>query len=304
MITIKPEEAGRLDKYLVARFPDLSRTYLQRLINNRNILVDEHPASPHHKLQSGQTIQIDWPKKRESLGIEIPASLPFPILFEEDQFLIINKPPQLLSHPAGSKAQEKTIVDWLAHKLIAEEWPEGVRPGLVHRLDRDTSGILIFAKTPQAHAKISKQFANRQIKKTYFALVKKVLKAGQGTLECRMGRDPGKRQRFAVSSDGRLAVTKFKVIEKFGGRASLVELNPLTGRTHQLRVQLSTYGHPIIGDHVYGGLDKEFSFVRRQMLHAAKIKFTHPRTGVAVEFEAPLPEDFLEALKILRSGHD
>jgi 23S rRNA pseudouridine1911/1915/1917 synthase len=298
-LPISPSEVGRLDKFLVSHFADRSRTYLQRLVNNRNILVDGHPVSPHHALRAGQNVQIRWPKK--VAPPEPPKGpLPFEIFFEDDDVMVLNKPAGLVCHPTGGQHDRATLVDLLRPYVRRHEWPDDVRPGLVHRLDRDTSGVMIFAKTPEAHTGLSRQFAHRQVKKTYVALVKGVPSVKKGTLESAIGRHPEMRQRFAVVDAGRWSVTRFAVIEKFG-HSSLLELNPLTGRTHQLRVQLSAFGFPILGDRVYGKPEPVFGDIPRQMLHAARLEFTHPKTVKKMQFEAPLPDDFQAVLKVIRS---
>jgi len=298
---VEAADEGRLDLFLATRYPAWSRTRLQRLINKRNVLVDQHPVSPHHKLRREQLITIEWPVAAPVIK-RAKVPLPFPILFEDDSLLVINKPSGMVVHPSVGHTDGKSLVELVEPFLAGQIWPDDARPGLVHRLDRDTSGVIVMAKTPEVHADLSKQFARRQTKKTYLALVKGSVKAKEGTLECHIARHPGLRQRFAVSSSsGRWASTKFKVLERFNEAASLVELHPLTGRTHQLRVQLSEYGHPILGDHVYGAQEKEFDFVKRQMLHAARLELKHPGTGKAMQFDAKLPDDFQENVKVIRS---
>lgn len=291
----------RLDKYLVDLYPSFSRTFFKRLINSRAIRVDEHPASPHHQLKSGQVVSIQWPRK-EPVGNKSKAvELPFSILHEEESFLVLDKPPHLLCHPTGWKREGNTLSEMLAPKVEPGQWPDDVRPGLIHRLDRDTSGVLVFAKTPETHAKISKQFSSRQVQKTYLALVKGAVSPLSGRFECYLDRDRFQRKKFAVSSTGRLATTEYRVLETFGDKASYLELHPLTGRTHQLRVQLSSFQHPIIGDALYGGQNKEIPFVKRQLLHAFRLEFFHPETGKKVEFVAPLPDDFKTTIQFFHS---
>lgn len=300
-IKITPKESGRLDKFLAGRFDEYSRSFFQQLIKERGVLVDDHPVGPDHKLKVGQTVRIEWPKENKEEAPVKAGPLPFPILFEDDDIIVINKPPNLLVHPAGSERKGETLVELLRPKLRSRKWPDAVRPGLIHRLDRDTSGVLVFAKTPGSHNRISKQFANRQVKKTYVGLVKGIPPDKEGTIDGRIARHLQKRQRFAVTGDGRQAITRFRVAEELGGRASYLELKPLTGRTHQIRVHLAHYGFPILGDEVYGGNQKGFEFVPRQMLHARHLQFAHPKTGKTVQFEAAPPKDFNQVLKILRS---
>ncbi len=303
VIVAEPSDEGRLDRVLALRYPDWSRTGLQKLINTRKVTVDAHPASPHDKIRKGQTIRIEWPGEPEKRAPRLSKDLPFPVLYEDDDIFAIDKPAGLVVHPAAGHHGGDTLVELVEAKLEKGPWPDEMRPGLVHRLDRDTSGVIIMAKTPEAHRKLSLQFSRRQTKKTYLALTKGIIEKDEGVLESHLARDPGKRQRFAVSGvKGRWSSTKFKVLERITGRATLVEMTPLTGRTHQIRVHLSHFGHPILGDHVYGLQEKEFAFVKRHLLHAHALQLKHPTTGKEMTFESPLPSDFQEALKLIRSA--
>lgn len=294
------EDQGRLDRFLVDRFSGWSRTRLQRLIEKGGVTVDGQPAQPNHQVRTGQTVRVEWPKPAPA---PVPSSepLPFPILFEDDTVIAVNKPAGLVVHPSAGHHDGGTLVELLRPRVAGGPWPEEIRPGLVHRLDRDTSGVIILAKTPGAQDALSRQFSERQAKKTYLAIARGRLPAEEGTLESNIGRHPGQRQKFAVSSSGRWSSTRFRVLERFGDRATLVELRPLTGRTHQIRVHLAGYGHPIIGDGVYGGTEREWADIPRQMLHAASLELMHPKTGRAIRFEAPLPSDFQDCLKVIRS---
>lgn len=297
-ITIPAGEQGRLDRFLSSRFSDWSRTGLQKLINDRRITVDGHPVSPNHKLQVGQRVDIQWPVAAERKPPRL-GELPFPILYEDDHMFALNKPAGLVVHPSAGHNDGLTLVELVEAKLASGPWPDATRPGLVHRLDRDTSGVIIMAKTPEAHRKLSLQFARRQTKKTYVALAKGLIKMDEGVLESHLARHPGKRQRFAVSGvKGRWSSTKFRVLAR-AGDATYVELTPLTGRTHQIRVHLASYGHPILGDHVYGLVEKEYDFVTRHLLHARALQIKHPETGEEMRFEAPVPADFQHALKVI-----
>ncbi|MCG3204735.1 MAG: Ribosomal large subunit pseudouridine synthase D [Elusimicrobia bacterium] len=305
-IKIAVEHEGRVDRFLAALYPKWSRTNLQKLINKRFVTVDGHPVSPHHKLKCGQTVVVKWPSPPSKNVLISPANvvpLPFPILFEDEHMIVVNKPAGLVVHPSAGHLDGNTLVEILRPKFQGGPWPEESRAGLVHRLDRDTSGVIVLAKTPQAHARLSKQFANRQAKKTYLALVKGSMPVDEGTIESHLARHPGQRQRFAVSSiRGRWASTKFSVKERFGPLATLVELSPLTGRTHQIRVHLASYGHFILGDHVYGVKEKQFESIHRHLLHAARLIIRHPETDELLIFEASLPDDFQTAIKFIRSA--
>jgi 23S rRNA pseudouridine1911/1915/1917 synthase len=297
------DDQDRLDRVLASLYPKWSRTALQKLINKRHVLVDGHPVSPKHLLRFGQQVEILWPKapKASSKKPE-QRPIPFPILFEDELMMAINKPAGLVVHPSAGHVDGNTVTEILMPRFQRGPWPDEMRPGLVHRLDRDTSGVMVLAKNPEAHVKLSKQFAQRQTKKTYAALAAGALKVDAGTIESHLARHPGKRQRFAVSSTrGRWSTTKFVVKERFKTIASLVELYPLTGRTHQIRVHLASYGHPILGDHVYGDPIRDFEEIERQMLHAASLEIRHPESDKMLKFEAPLPADFQAAIKFIRS---
>jgi 23S rRNA pseudouridine1911/1915/1917 synthase len=299
-IKVSGNETGRLDKYLSQKFPHVSRSRFQGLIKKGHVQVENHPVKAHASIQPGQIITINWPSPRAIHPKEVPEELP-PILFEDDTILIVNKPAGMVVHPSAGHFSGDTLVEILEHKLAPGGWTDQVRPGVVHRLDRDTSGVMLMAKTPQAQTHLSRQFMNRQVKKVYLGLVWGIPPA-KGTLESMIGRDHTARKKFAVRTEGRWASTQFLVKKKLGHVASVVELRPLTGRTHQLRVHLAHYGYPIVGDKIYGNprKEKDINGISRQMLHANKLSFKHPRTQKTVRFEAPMPKDFLEAMKLMR----
>lgn len=299
-LIVKTGAAERLDKYLSAHYPAWSRTRLQRLIDSKAVLVDSSPATANLKLRDGQTITIVWPEAKKKTVVAHISTIDVPILLEDDDVIVVDKPAGLVVHPAVGHHDGNTLVEIFEHKLSNGAWPDEVRPGLVHRLDRDTSGVMVLAKTPEVQMNLSKQFADRQVKKVYLGLVLGQVKPDEGSLESNLARHPGKRQRYAVVERGRWALTKFKVIERFGTEATLLEFYPLTGRTHQIRVQSAAFGHPIVGDHVYGKPVKEFADVKRHLLHAAQLEFTHPRTHERRLFSASLPVDFQSAIKGVR----
>jgi 23S rRNA pseudouridine1911/1915/1917 synthase len=299
-LIVEGADSGRLDRYLADRFPSWSRTRLQRLIESGDILVDGRAVSPNEKIQNGQTVTISWPQPAIKVSKKPVVDITFPILHEDKDLIVVNKPAGLVVHPAVGHHDGNTLVEILEPKIASAPWPDDVRPGLVHRLDRDTSGVIVLAKTPEVQMKLSKQFSDRDVKKTYVGLVLGRVKPNEGTLESNLARHPGMRQRYAVVEKGRWALTKFKVIERFGDVASLLELYPFTGRTHQIRVQVAAFGHPIIGDHVYGPANKDFSHVVRHLLHAARLELTHPRSGTRKQFSAALPADFQSAIKLIR----
>jgi 23S rRNA pseudouridine1911/1915/1917 synthase len=263
-------------------------------------LVDGAAASSNEKLKSGQTIVLSWPEPKKISVVKAPSKIKLSILFEDRDLIVVDKPAGLVVHPAVGHHDGNTLVEILEPKMADGAWPDDVRHGLVHRLDRDTSGVIVLAKTPEMQMKLSKQFSDRQVKKTYAGLVYGRVKPDNGALESNLARHPGLRQRYAVSEKGRWALTRFKVLERFGEEATLLELSPFTGRTHQIRVQVAAFGHAIIGDHVYGPRNKDMDGVTRHLLHAAHLELTHPRTGVQKRFTAPLPRDFQAAIKLIR----
>lgn len=286
----------RLDRYLTRRMPDYSRSRIQSLIRGGWIQVSGRSASSSELLKRGETIEI-WfpPAPPETKGI-IDHDLERRILFEDKEMIVLDKPAGLVVHP-GAGHHGDSIVQRLSLKFSKGQWPDPIRPGVVHRLDRDTSGVLLLAKTPQALAVLSAQFADRRVEKIYHAITEGIFSSQSGDIESFLDRHPSMRTRFVVSGSGRWASTSFKVIEFLKG-ATYLEIHPLTGRSHQIRVHLAHIGHPVLGDMTYGA---SFSlFAKRQMLHAASLTIRHPRTEKRVSFKAPLPGDFRLALKSLR----
>ncbi|MCB4756080.1 MAG: RluA family pseudouridine synthase [Elusimicrobia bacterium] len=345
----------RLDRFLAVKFPAWSRTRLQGLIKKGHVLVDGVSLKSNARLRKGQVVTVKWEIRRRGpvsgergQGLSRQDLTPFsdifkkcrmsspdpvPIVYEDGALLVVDKPAGLVVHPSAGHFDGDTLVELLRFKLEEGFWPDDLRPGLVHRLDRDTSGVIVLAKTPQAQTQLSRQFAHREVKKVYLALVQGAVQPSTGTLESYLSRDPRLRQRFAVSGSGRFASTKFKVVERFGDVATLLDVYPLTGRTHQIRIQLAAYGHPILGDRIYHGRGPvspspvvfrplkakpdhghsspvvigkgvhewtPFPYIARQMLHAAAIELTHPLTGRRVKFSAPPPDDFQAAIKLIR----
>lgn len=297
-----PKQTGRvrLDQFLARELPQFSRARLQKLIRNRNITVNGSPARPRDSVRAEDRIEINEPppEKIESL----PEDIALDVLYEDDDLIVINKPEGLVVHP-GSGQREHTLVNALLFhfpKLAGIGGKE--RPGIVHRLDKDTTGCLVIAKTDLAHRSLSEQFAERSVEKIYLALVGGKLRKPSGTIEEKIGRHPVHRQRMSTaSSRGRAAKTDYRVVSS-SEDMSLVECKLHSGRTHQIRVHLHHLGHPVLGDKVYGGrFAKSFP---RQMLHAWRLGFRHPRTQQCRQFEAPLPRDFQEAIKPLRPPFD
>jgi len=244
----------------------------------------------------GRGWKCGFPPKPPEVKVTVDPSLERHILFEDAVLLVLDKPAGLVVHP-GAGHRDDSIVQKLSFKFKDGDWPEPNRPGVVHRLDRDTSGVLLLAKTPEALANLSEQFEYRKVEKIYHAIAEGDFRAKSGSLESFLSRHPSSRTRFTVSGHGRWASTNFRVLEPLRG-ATYVEVRPLTGRSHQIRVHLAHMGHPVVGDAVYGA--KERPLARRQMLHAKSLTVTHPKTGRRVTWEAPMPADFLTVLKELR----
>ena len=299
--------AGRLDAYLRARYPAVSRSSLQRLIEQGHIRVNGRAIKPTHAPHAGEQIEVHWPDATPAAAQ--PEEIPLEILFEDKHLLVLNKPPGIVVHPAAGHA-EHTLVNALLHHCAGQLSGIGgvARPGIVHRLDRETSGCLVVAKNDIAHLALAEQFASRTVEKIYSTLVCGSVPQDSGEIRAAIARHPVERKRMAVTTPGkgRDAWTSYEVEERFSA-ATFVEVTIHTGRTHQIRVHLTHLGHPVIGDETYGvKQNKKFTeatgvTVPRQMLHASRITFTHPQTGKRLKCEAPLPADFKTALKQLRA---
>jgi 23S rRNA pseudouridine1911/1915/1917 synthase len=297
--------SGRLDTFLRARFPGVSRGAIQRLIEEGHIRVNGRPVKPTHAPRAGEEVEVHWPEPRAAEAQ--PEALPIDVLFEDDALLVLNKPAGLVVHPAAGH-EEHTLVNALLHHCAGQLSGIGgvMRPGIVHRLDKETSGCMVVAKNDDTHVALSAQFAGRTVRKIYHAILCGEMPRDQGEIRAAIARHPSHRKRMAVSDgSGREARTSYRVLELLRG-ATLVEATLHTGRTHQIRVHFQHVGFPLFGDAVYGQrqnrrFEELFSFAApRVMLHASQLGFVHPRTGKRVSFEAPRPPDFEDALKSLR----
>jgi 23S rRNA pseudouridine1911/1915/1917 synthase len=280
----------RLDKFVGDGCPELSRTHARELIDIGLVTVNGKTAKPSLKLVPGDKVNISIPP--ESPGTLEPEDIPFNIIYEDNDLLVIDKPAGLSVHP-GPGHLTHTLANAVLHYLpgLAAE-AESLRPGIVHRLDKDTSGLIIVAKNRVAQANLSDQFKERTVAKTYITLVKGKLTPENGVIEADIGRDPKHRQKMAVVTSGKEARTDYKVI-KYYDNHTLLEIKPETGRTHQIRVHLAAIGYPVVGDYTYGPADRRLP---RQFLHAAKISFNLPSSGKRVEFTSPLPPDLEKVL--------
>ncbi len=298
LYTINKELAGnRIDKVLPTLDENLTRVMAQKLIEQENVKVNGKSVKTSYKLNENDKVEVEIPEVKE---ISIKAQdISVEVLYEDNDIIVVNKPKGLVVHPANGN-QDGTLVNALMK--ICKGTLSGIggeiRPGIVHRLDKDTSGVLIVAKNDKAHLALCEQIKNREVKKTYLALTRGIIKENEATINMPIGRSTTDRKKMAVVKTGKEAITHFKVLERFKEN-TLLEINLETGRTHQIRVHLSQIGYPIVGDMVYSNGKNKFG-VQGQMLHAWKIKFMHPITGKEMEIEAPLPpyfEDVLEKLK-------
>ncbi len=299
-----PQE--RLDIFLREKFPAASRSTIQRLIEQGHIRVNGQPTKVTHAPHAGEEIEVHWPDARPAEAQ--PENIPLEILFEDKSLLVINKPAGLVVHPAAGH-EEHTLVNALLHHCAGSLSGIGgvARPGIVHRLDKDTSGCLVVAKNDETHLSLSKQFAERTVEKLYDALLIGVQARAAGEIHAAIARHPTHRKRMAVhdDGDGRAAHTSYRVVERFA-HATHAEAEIHTGRTHQIRVHFQHLGFPLVGDETYGAKpNKKFAELTgyaapRVLLHARKLSFLHPRTKKTVKFEAPSPKDFQAALRFLR----
>lgn len=298
---------GRLDVWLREKFPAVSRGALQRLIEQGHIRVNGQTVKPTHAPRAGEAVEVCWPDARASTAR--PEDIPLDILFEDAALLVLNKPPGLVVHPAAGH-EEHTLVNALLHHCRGSLSGIGgvARPGIVHRLDKDTSGCLVVAKHDEAHLALARQFEERTVEKVYDALVLGGVARAAGEIRAAIARHPSHRKRMAVRDDdagSRFAHTSYRVLERLI-HATHVEAEIHTGRTHQIRVHFQFIGHPLVGDVTYGAkANKRFTEVTgyaapRVLLHARQLAFVHPRTGQKMNFAAPLPEDFQAAVRFLR----
>jgi 23S rRNA pseudouridine1911/1915/1917 synthase len=289
----KDQAQLRLDRFLARELPGYSRSRIQQLVRAGFIRLNRATTRPRHLVRSGDEIELTEPPL-EKIEYQ-PEPIPLDILFEDSDLIVLNKPAGLVVHP-GAGHREHTLVNaLLGHCVMLSGIGGKERPGIVHRLDKETSGCLVVAKNDATHRELSRQFAERTVEKVYLALVAGKLRKAAGVIEEKIGRHPVHRQRMSVaSSRGRPAKTEYRVLRS-GAGASLIECRLHSGRTHQIRVHLHHLGHPVLGDKVYGARPaKNFP---RQMLHASKIGFRHPVSGEWKIFEAPLPDDFATAMK-------
>jgi 23S rRNA pseudouridine1911/1915/1917 synthase len=308
-IIVAPEQKGqRLDQFLSAQKElELSRSQIQKLIEEERIRVNQQTTRASYKIKPDDRIKVIIPPPKE-LSVK-PEALPLAIVYEDDDLIVVNKPKGMVVHPAPGNYSGTLVNALLAHTARLASLGAPLRPGIVHRLDKDTSGLLVVAKTDRAYHSLVKQLKDRSVEKTYLALVHGAIKNDRGVIEARMGRHPVHRKKMAViesskcevlSSKSREAITIYKVIERFKNY-SLLEVKIKTGRTHQIRVHMSYIGHPVVGDQTYGKKKEEYP-VNGQLLHAKQLAFIHPRTGEYIEFDSEMPDEMKEWIKKLCNG--
>jgi 23S rRNA pseudouridine1911/1915/1917 synthase len=301
-IDLTADQPGeRLDKTLMAHLGErMSRAQLQALIEQGLVLVNDRQVKAGHKLKGGEQIAVTIPLRETSETVQ-PESIPLVVLYEDDDLAVIDKPAGMVVHP-GDLNESGTLVSALLHHWpqIASMNIEEKRAGIVHRLDKDTSGLIVIAKNDRARRHLTAQFQARSVEKIYLALLEKRPQTLTGRIDVPIGRDPKQRKKMAVLRDGRPAISEFTVIDdRFTGDFALVQVRLLTGRTHQIRVHMAYIGCPIVGDRVYG-FRKQRIGLKRQFLHASQLAFDHPTSGQRLRFESPLPAGLQNILDKLR----
>lgn len=296
-IVSQEEKGKRLDTYIPSVDTDITRTSAQRLIEDGNILVNGKNAKVSYKIQENDKISVEIPEPKQ---IELKAqNITIEIIYEDSDIIVVNKPKGMVVHPANGNP-DGTLVN--AIMAICKDSLSGIggeiRPGIVHRIDKDTSGLLIVAKNDNAHVKMSEQIKNHEVKKTYIALVRGVFKENEATIDMPIGRSTSDRKKMAVNKNGKNAITHIKVLKRFD-KYTLLKVNIETGRTHQIRVHLSHIGYPIVGDYTYSNGKNEFDVIG-QCLHAQKLEFKHPITQKDMCLEAELPQYFKDILDKLK----
>jgi 23S rRNA pseudouridine1911/1915/1917 synthase len=310
-LKVQGSEAGaRLDAWIARQLPELSRARVQALMAEGAVRLGGRTARPSARLRGGEDVTIEIPDP--VTAVPAPEDVPLAVVYEDARLLVVDKPPGMTVHP-GAGRLSGTLVNALLHHVRDLSGIGGVlRPGIVHRLDRGTSGLMVVAKDDETHRALSAQFSSRGVEKEYLAIVHGVPRARQGTIEAAIGRDPVHRKKMSVRAPrGRAARSTYAVVETLDG-AALLRVRIHTGRTHQIRVHLASLGHPIAGDATYGGTRTPSSRqpaaraaldgLERPALHAARLAFTHPATGDRLQFESPLPADLRDVLARLRGG--
>lgn len=298
MIFASQESGERLDKFLDEMLPDFSRSYLQKLIKGQHVTVQGQIVKPNYRLRAEDEIHIEIP---DEIKLDItPEQIPLDILYEDQDLLVINKPKGMVVHPAAGHYSGTLVNALLYHCEGQLSGINGVlRPGIVHRIDRDTTGSLVVCKNDMAHRSLAEQLKEHSINRRYRAIVWGNLKENEGTVDAPIGRHPIDRKKMAINrTNGKRAVTHYRVLKRFS-RFTYIECRLETGRTHQIRVHMASLGHPLLGDTVYSTAKSPYT-LEGQCLHAMTLGFIHPRTGEYIECTAPLPEYFEHLLEIMK----
>jgi 23S rRNA pseudouridine1911/1915/1917 synthase len=297
MLSLIADRSGeRLDTFVARRCPELSRSYAGRLIDEGLVSVNGRQGKRSDRVQANAEISVTIPPP-EAIDLA-PEDIPLTIIYQDRDLLVVDKPAGITVHPAPGHPSGTLVNALLALCPDLRGIKGSIRPGIVHRLDKDTSGLIVVAKNDRAQRSLQRQLKEREVRKTYLALVHGVPKPAEGLIEAPIGRHPKNRKKMAVVAEGREASTRYRVSDEFAdGRYALLEVEPITGRTHQIRVHLAALGHPIVGDATYG---RRSTLVGRQFLHAHKLAFAMPLGGRKVEFESPLAGDLRDALGRLK----
>jgi 23S rRNA pseudouridine1911/1915/1917 synthase len=312
-IVVPPgKKKERLDLFLTAHVENATRSKVQRAIKEGSVLVDGKAVRPSHQVAPGEVIHITLPRPPPQRAL--PENIPLDVIYEDDDLLVVNKPAGMVTHPAYGNYTGTLVNALLFHCTRLSTLNSEMRPGVVHRLDKDTSGLLVVAKADVAHAKLARQFARRTIGREYQAIVWGIVDPPSGMIETDLGRSKSDRKKMAVVKEGKRAVTEYGLLEQFDYLA-LIRLKLHTGRTHQIRVHLAHVNHPVFGDPTYNGrhlvagpgtpaqkaeVQRLLKLMPRQALHARTISFVHPTTGQTMAFESPLPQDMLAVLTLLK----
>jgi 23S rRNA pseudouridine1911/1915/1917 synthase len=324
LITTREDAGQRLDHFLAAQLSETSRARIQQLIKKNEVWIDDTPAKASLRLKGGERVTVKSAPQAPPLRA-VPEEIPLDIVYEDDDLVIINKPAGMMVHAGAGGSEDArnrgTLVNALLHRFGVLSGVGGeLRPGIVHRLDRDTSGLMVVAKNDDAHRRVARQFSRREVHKTYIAVVHGWPERAQGTIASSIGRDLKRRTRMTVRrSGGREAVTHYAVVRRIAspyGKFSLLEVRIETGRTHQIRVHMRSAGHPVVGDTLYGaprqlqvqsGKNRAAGFPKvitpvRNFLHSAAIELTHPKTGELLRFSRPIPKELERLLETLELG--